>query len=77
MAKNFESDNHALVTGQILGLLMREHLVFSDMVNVRPGIDSDGDYTRTIHFDIGDRSYWIAVNEEYGDGSVPKAMGTK
>lgn len=52
---NFDSDQHALLTGMVFGMLMKHFAV-------EPVIDDDGDYTAEIVLDLDDSTFGPALS---------------
>lgn len=67
---HFVDSSHALAAGIILGALMREAGDGESYVkHVQPLCDSEGNYTRQMIVQIGDRSFTLTV-----DDSLEEAM---
>lgn len=65
---NFDTGHHALATGLILGALMRVGAQEEELISdVRPYVDSDGNYTRQIIVQVGSELYTLTIEQAYAE----------
>lgn len=59
---HFDSDEHALATGVILGALVKASAEENILVEARPFMDGR-DYTKQILVQVGDKHFTVTVEE--------------
>lgn len=64
MTQRFQSAEHALTTGIIMGALLKEgKAAFGEDMTIEPVIDGDHDYQQQIKLSWGGHTYMIDVSE--------------